>query len=146
MDHRAIYEKLENIHTGSLSRTSSKRIRLHFGLAITKNKLIWSSKPSSALDCVFLKASSSRISISCNNFDRNHVSDSQAGRDSLIDLGTGNGKTLCIIIPCLLSPKSISIVKSPLKRLQVVQVLEQRTYAKIILVRLVSQNYKFNDP
>jgi hypothetical protein len=27
-----------------------------------------------------------------------------SGRDSLIDVGTGYGKTLCMIIPCLLDP------------------------------------------
>jgi ATP-dependent helicase YprA (DUF1998 family) len=48
-----------------------------------------------------------------------------SGQDTLVDVGTGYGKTLCMIIPCLLdSPGSISIVISPLKRLQAVQVLE----------------------
>ena len=51
-----------------------------------------------------------------------------SGQDSLIDVGTGNGKTLCMILPCLLSPKTISIVISPLKRLQAVQVLEFERY------------------
>ena len=51
-----------------------------------------------------------------------------SGQDSLTDVGTGNGKTLCMIIPCLLSPKTISVVISPLKRLQAVQVLEFERY------------------
>ena len=51
-----------------------------------------------------------------------------SGQDSLVDVGTGNDKTLCMIIPCLLSPKTISIIISPLKRLQAVQVLEFERY------------------
>jgi len=52
-----------------------------------------------------------------------------SGQDSLVDVGTGYGKTLCMILPCLLdSPGTISIVVSPLKRLQVVQVLEFERY------------------
>ncbi|KIK79606.1 hypothetical protein PAXRUDRAFT_95859, partial [Paxillus rubicundulus Ve08.2h10] len=37
------------------------------------------------------------------------------GKDSIITAGTGSGKTLCIIIPLLLRPQSISITVSPLK-------------------------------
>ena len=52
-----------------------------------------------------------------------------SGQDSLVDVGTGYGKTLCMILPSLLdSPGTISIVISPLKRLQVVQVLEFERY------------------
>jgi ATP-dependent helicase YprA (DUF1998 family) len=52
-----------------------------------------------------------------------------SGQDALIDVGTGYGKTLCMIIPCLLdAPGTISIVISPLKRLQAVQVLEFECY------------------
>jgi hypothetical protein len=52
-----------------------------------------------------------------------------SGQDTLVDVGTGYGKTLCMIIPCLLdSPGLISIVISPLKRLQAVQVLEFERY------------------
>ena len=45
-----------------------------------------------------------------------------AGRDSLINAGTGSGKTLCMVLPALLDPKSVSLVVSPLKRLQILQV------------------------
>jgi superfamily II DNA helicase RecQ len=46
-----------------------------------------------------------------------------SGQDALIDVGTGYGKT------CLLdAPGTISIVISPLKRLQAVQVLEFERY------------------
>ena len=41
------------------------------------------------------------------------------GRDTIITAGTGSGKTLvCLLIPHLLWPKSISIMISPLKHLQ----------------------------
>lgn len=43
-------------------------------------------------------------------------------QDSVIIAGTGSGKTLCLFIPLLLSPKSISVTISPLKRLQLTQV------------------------
>jgi len=51
-----------------------------------------------------------------------------SGKDSLIDVGTGYGKTLCMIIPCLLDPQSLAVIFSPLKRLQAVQVLEFERY------------------
>src|SRR5258705_224467 len=52
-----------------------------------------------------------------------------SGQDSLVDVGTGYGKTLCMILPCLLdSPGTISIVISPLNRHQVVQLLEFERY------------------
>ncbi|KAF9219478.1 hypothetical protein BS17DRAFT_717460, partial [Gyrodon lividus] len=39
-------------------------------------------------------------------------------------VGTGSGKTLCLLIPMLLQLDSISITISPLKHLQTSQVLE----------------------
>ena len=52
-----------------------------------------------------------------------------SGQDCLVDVGTGYGKTFCMILPSLLdSPGTISIVISPLKRLQVVQVLKFERY------------------
>ncbi|KAH9160732.1 II DNA helicase [Lactarius sanguifluus] len=51
-----------------------------------------------------------------------------SGQDSLIDVGTGAGKTLCMILPCLLAPDTIAIIFSPLKRLQSVQVLSFARY------------------
>lgn len=47
-----------------------------------------------------------------------------SGKDCLVDVGTGYGKTLCMALPCLLSPKEMSIIFTPLKRLQAVHVLE----------------------
>ena len=46
-----------------------------------------------------------------------------SGQDSLVDVGTGAGKTMCMILPCLLAPATVAVVFSPLKRLQTVQVL-----------------------
>ncbi|KIK01318.1 hypothetical protein K443DRAFT_57785, partial [Laccaria amethystina LaAM-08-1] len=37
------------------------------------------------------------------------------GKDSLVDVGTGYGKTLCMIIHCLLDPENLSVIISPLK-------------------------------
>ncbi|KAF8256419.1 hypothetical protein EI94DRAFT_1537824, partial [Lactarius quietus] len=36
-------------------------------------------------------------------------------QDSLINVGTGAGKTLCMILPCLLAPSTMAVVFSPLK-------------------------------
>jgi hypothetical protein len=38
-----------------------------------------------------------------------------SGRDCLINAGTGSGKTLCMVLPALLNPSSVSLVISPLK-------------------------------
>jgi ATP-dependent helicase YprA (DUF1998 family) len=67
-----------------------------------------------------------------------------SGQDALIDVGTGSGKTLCMIIPCLLdAPGIISIIISPLKRLQTVQVIDFERYG----VRTVAINEDTpNDP
>ena len=67
-----------------------------------------------------------------------------SGQDALIDVATGYGKTLCMIIPCLLdAPGMVSIIISPLKRLQVVQVLEFERYG----IRTVAINEDTpNDP
>ncbi|KAF8149567.1 P-loop containing nucleoside triphosphate hydrolase protein, partial [Crassisporium funariophilum] len=51
-----------------------------------------------------------------------------SGNDCLVDVGTGYGKTLCMILPCLLAPNTISMVVSPLKRLQALQVREFELY------------------
>ncbi|KAJ7506368.1 P-loop containing nucleoside triphosphate hydrolase protein, partial [Mycena galericulata] len=47
---------------------------------------------------------------------------SDAGRDSTVIARTGFGKTLCIAIPLLLKPGTITLTVSPLKRLQAMQV------------------------
>ena len=45
-------------------------------------------------------------------------------QDSIVHAGTGYGKTLTIILPHLLRPKLVSILVTPLKRLQALQVEE----------------------
>jgi len=45
-----------------------------------------------------------------------------ANLDSLVNTGTGSGKTICMVLPVLLDPTSIALVISPLKRLQINQV------------------------
>ncbi|KAF9045231.1 P-loop containing nucleoside triphosphate hydrolase protein [Panaeolus papilionaceus] len=51
-----------------------------------------------------------------------------SGQDALLDVGTNAGKTLSMILPCLVSPGTMAIVISPLKRLQAVQVLTYEEY------------------
>ncbi|KAF8274042.1 P-loop containing nucleoside triphosphate hydrolase protein [Lactarius quietus] len=51
-----------------------------------------------------------------------------SGQDSLVDVGTGAGKTMCMILPCMIAPDTMAVVFSPLKRLQVVQVLAFSRY------------------
>ncbi|KAH9065573.1 hypothetical protein EDB87DRAFT_1546520, partial [Lactarius vividus] len=38
-----------------------------------------------------------------------------SGQDSHIDVGTGAGKTLCMVLQCLLVPEHMAIIASPLK-------------------------------
>ena len=47
-------------------------------------------------------------------------------RDCVVIAGTGSGKTLRLLIPALLRPGSISITISPLKRLQMLMLSQQR--------------------
>ncbi|KAJ7495742.1 P-loop containing nucleoside triphosphate hydrolase protein [Mycena galericulata] len=53
---------------------------------------------------------------------------SMSGRDSWVIARTGYGKTLCIAIPLLLQPKTITMTISPLKRPQKMQVYFIRKY------------------
>jgi Rad3-related DNA helicase len=66
-----------------------------------------------------------------------------SGKDVLIDAGTGYGKTFCMILPCLLCPETITVIISPLKRLQAVQVLEFERYG--IKTAAINQDTP-NDP
>jgi ATP-dependent helicase YprA (DUF1998 family) len=78
--------------------------------------------------CLVMWATSGK-KIVPNEFQLTATISLMSGQDTLVDVGTGYGKTLCMIIPCLLdSPGSISVVISPLKRLQAVQVLEFERY------------------
>lgn len=66
-----------------------------------------------------------------------------SGKDSLVDIGTGAGKTLCMILPCLLAPDTMAVVFSPLKRLQAVQVL---TFARYQIKAIAINEDTPNDP
>ena len=54
-------------------------------------------------------------------------------KDSLLDIGTNAGKTLCIVLPCFVSSDTLAVVFSPLKRLQAVQVLTFEEYGIIAI-------------
>ncbi|KIJ04989.1 hypothetical protein PAXINDRAFT_103947 [Paxillus involutus ATCC 200175] len=63
--------------------------------------------------------------------------------DTIITAGTGSGKTLCLLIPMLLRPRSMSVTILPLKRLQATQVLECQKYG----IRTIAINEDTpNDP
>ena len=92
--------------------------------------------------CLLIWAASGKVIVP-NEFQLKATIATMSGQDSLLDVGTGYGKTLCMITPCLLDPGSISIVVSPLKRLQAVHVLEFECYG----VKTVSINEDTpNDP
>jgi len=59
-----------------------------------------------------------------------------SGKDVLVDVGTGYGKTICMVLPCILDPTVLSMIISPLKRLQALQVLEFQRYG----VKTISVN------
>lgn len=46
------------------------------------------------------------------------------GKNSIVNAGTGSGKTLSMAIPLLMDPAAIAIIISPLKRLQTTQAEE----------------------
>lgn len=46
------------------------------------------------------------------------------GKHSIVNAGTGSGKTLSMAIPLLMDPQAVAIIISPLKRLQVAQAKE----------------------
>ncbi|KAI0315752.1 P-loop containing nucleoside triphosphate hydrolase protein [Amylostereum chailletii] len=52
-----------------------------------------------------------------------------AGHNSLVDVGTGSRKTLCMVLAVLLDLGGVSLVISPLKWLQINQVREFQRYA-----------------
>ena len=66
------------------------------------------------------QASSSRVSTNC---DYGYYVWTGQKKNTLVDVGTGAGKTLCMVLPCMLAPDTMAIIFSPLKQLQAVQVL-----------------------
>jgi len=92
--------------------------------------------------CLLIWAASGGMIVP-NEFQLKATIAMMSGQDSLIDVGTGYGKTLCMIIPCLLDPRRTSIIISPLKRLQAVHILKFERYG----VKMVSINEDTpNDP
>ncbi|KAF9474639.1 hypothetical protein BDN70DRAFT_775081, partial [Pholiota conissans] len=43
------------------------------------------------------------------------------GKDVIIDIGTGNGKTLCFLLPLLLDERDVGLTVSPLSALMIDQ-------------------------
>jgi ATP-dependent helicase YprA (DUF1998 family) len=141
MDHRAIYERLENIHS-----LSDELLRKQYEAQIPSNlappATFWSSynekQVNYGLQSPLLLWIVSFSKLVPREFQLRAIISTMSDQDSLIDVGTGNGKTLCMIILCLLSPKTISVVISPLKQLQLeaVQVLEsERYHVKTMTIR-----------
>ncbi|KAF8257111.1 hypothetical protein EI94DRAFT_1709581 [Lactarius quietus] len=89
-------------------------------IGLCASLLLWVQSGHQELPCVFqLKATIAIMS----------------DQDSLVDVGAGAGKTLCMILPCLLAPTTVSVVFSPLKHLQAVQVLMFSQYnIKVIAI------------
>lgn len=53
------------------------------------------------------------------------------GDDTILDVGTGNGKTLVFQLPLLADPQSINLIISPLSALMIEQVRTQRLGASV---------------
>ena len=66
-----------------------------------------------------------------------------SGQDSLVDVGTGASKTMCMILPCLLALATVAVVFLPLKRLQTVQVLG---FARYQINAIAINKDTLNDP
>ncbi|KAF9002366.1 hypothetical protein BDQ17DRAFT_1390784 [Cyathus striatus] len=54
-------------------------------------------------------------------------------KNALVDVGTGYGKTFCMIIPALLFPRHVTLVISPLKKLQEMQDINSGAYSVLIV-------------
>ena len=52
-----------------------------------------------------------------------------SGKDTIVNAGTGSGKTLSMVIPLLMNPQAVAIVISPLKRLQSTQAQEMKRFS-----------------
>ena len=126
-----------NSEMSHIQNLSLDSLKLSYGMSIPAElappALFWKSYSDEKLAiglraCLAMWAASGKKLVP-NEFQLNATIALMSGQDSLVDVGTGSGKTLCMILPCLLdSPGAISIVISPLKRLQVVQVLDFERY------------------
>ena len=51
------------------------------------------------------------------------------GKNTIVNAGTGSGKTLSMVIPLLMNPVAVGIIVSPLKRLQNTQAMELERFS-----------------
>ena len=122
-------EKTHSLPLGMLNLTYQQLIPSELALST----LFWKSYGDEKLAirlqaCLAIWAASGKRIVP-NEFQLTAAISLISGQDTLVDVGTGYGKTLHMIIPCLLDlPVSISIVILPLKQLQAVQVLEFECY------------------
>jgi ATP-dependent helicase YprA (DUF1998 family) len=128
-EHNSVLEKTRSLSLDMLKQTYQESIPSELALATSFWKSYGDEKLAIGLRACLAIWVTSGKKIVPNEFQLTATISLMSGQDTLVDVGTGYGKTLCMIIPCLLdSPGSISIVISPLKRLQAVQVLEFERY------------------
>ena len=121
----SVLEKTRTFSFGMLKRTYQESIPSELALPTSFWKSYGDEKLAIGLRACLAIWVTSGKNIIPNEFQLTATISLMSGQDTLVDVGTGYGKTLCMIIPCLLdSPGLILIVISPLKRLQAVQVLE----------------------
>ena len=65
-------------------------------------------------------------------------------KNTIINAGTGSGKTLSMAIPLLMDPRAVAIIISPLKRLQTSQAEELKRY--LIKPLVINQDAKLSRP
>jgi hypothetical protein len=87
-----------------------------------------STKRSIGLRCCLLALVALSFSIIPREFQLQAAISTLGEQDCLVDVGTGYGKTLCMILPALYQPDRILVVVSPLKRLQTSQVAVFQKY------------------
>ena len=125
----AVLEKIRSFSLDMLKLTYRESIPSELALCNSFWKSYDDEKLAIGLRACLVIWATSGKKIVPNEFQLTATISLMSGQDTLVDVGTGYGKTLCMIIPCLLdSPGSISIIISPLKRLQAVQVLEFERY------------------
>ena len=121
----SVLEKTRTFSFGMLKRTYQESIPSELALPTSFWKSYGDEKLAIGLRACLAIWVTSGKNIIPNELQLTATISLMSGQDTLVDVGTGYGKTLCMIIPCLLdSPGLILIVISPLKRLQAVQVLE----------------------
>ena len=66
------------------------------------------------------------------------------GKNTIVNAGTGSGKTLSTAIPLLMNPKAVVIIVSPLKRLQSSQAQELERLIKSLAIDQHMEPSQFN--